>query len=411
MAKNYAAIYDSSNDSISLEQSLYLKVEGTRGQIAVPGNSDFLYTLAGGGLTFSQPRESSPHRSGRHNNNVIVKKTETTFSFSTYFNINTALGAPSAAEVDQPVRTLFKSLLGYEDASAGLVYDARNPPDVTFSLYEVGDKWARQGAGCFVQGGNMQFPGDGEATVEWSGDGKTVYLAGIAKSTFDNNAGNVIALQPGEGDRFSVGAQVMLIKDDGTTRSADTTAGSARTVTAQTSSTITVSGAVLADADGSVTPVYVCYYEPAAPTGIDNPVTGLVGSFAVASLGGSQCVRSVGIDVQNGHEKQDFCYGEAGLGGVLFTPGSRLTVNVTASLNLNHETFALVNRIQQGEEQDMTLILGDVAGRHFEALMPRVILDVPSFSVPETGTIPVEVSGIAYQTALAAADELTAKFI
>jgi hypothetical protein len=155
----------------------------------------------------------------------------------------------------------------------------------------------------------------------------------------------------------------------------------------------------------------LCYYEPAAPTGIDNPVTGLTGSFSIASLGGAQCIRSATINVQNNHEKMDYCYGEPGLGGPLFTPADRLTAEVSVELNVNHETFALVNRIREKEEQDLTLILGDVAGRHFEALMPRVIFSVPTFSVPETGTIPVTFTGNCYQTALDAADEITAKFI
>jgi len=411
MAKNYAAIYVSGNDSISLEQRLYLKLESSRGQIAIPGNNDFLFSLAGGGIEFSQPFESSPHRSGRHHNNTITKKTETTFSFSTYFNIDTTLGVPSAAEVDQPVRTLFKSLLGFEDATAGLLYNASIAPDLTFSLHEVGDMWARQAAGAFVQSGNMQFPGDGEATVEWAGDAKTAYFAGIAKSIVDNNGGNTVTLGVGEGDRFSVGAQVMIIESDGSTRSTDTTAGSARTVTAVVGDVVTLSGVALAGSDGSVTPVYLCYYEPSAPTGIDNPVTGLVGTVSIASLGGSICVRSVGINVQNNHEKIDYCYGEPGLGGPLFTPAERLTAEVEVELNLNHETFALVNRIRNSESQDVSVILGDAAGRHFEALMPRVIFSVPTFAVPETGTIPVSFSGSAYQTALDAADEITAKFI
>lgn len=410
MAKNYAAIYDSGNDSISLEQRLYLKLEASRGQIAVPANADFLYTLAGGGIEFMQPFESSPHRSGRHHNNKIKKKTETSFSFSTYFNIDETLGVASATEIDQPVRTLFKSLLGYEDASAGLIYDARTAPDLTFSLYEVGDMWSRQAAGAFVQAGNMQFPGDGESTVEWTGDAKTAYFAGIAKSIVNNSA-NTVTLGAGEGDRFTVGAQVMIIEANGTTRSADTPAGSARTVTSKVGDVLTLSGAVLADADGSVTPIYVCYYEPAAPTGIDNPVTGLTGSFSIASLGGSQCIRSASINVQNNHEKMDYCYGEPGLGGPLFTPAERLTAEVEVELNVNHETFALVNRIREEEDQDLTLILGSASGRHFEALMPRVIFSVPTFSVPDTGTIPVTLTGNCYQTVLDAADELTAKFI
>lgn len=410
MAKNYAAIYVSGNDSISLEQRLYLKLESSRGQIAIPGNNDFLYSLAGGGIEFSQPFESSPHRSGRHHNNTITKKTETTFSFSTYFNIDTTLGVPSATEVDAPVRTLFKSLLGFEDATSGLIYNASIAPDLTFSLHEVGDMWARQAAGAFVQSGNMQFPGDGEATVEWAGDAKTAYFAGIGKSLINNSA-NTVTLQTGEGDRFSVGAQVMIIKADGSTRSTDTPAGSARTVTAVVGDVVTLSGAALTDANGTTTPVYLCYYEPAAPTGIDNPVTGLIGTVSIASLGGSICVRSVGINVQNNHEKMDYCYGEPGLGGPLFTPAERLTAEVEVELNLNHETFALVNRIRNSESQDVSVILGDAAGRHFEALMPRVIFSVPTFAVPDTGTIPVSFSGPAYQTALDAADEITAKFI
>jgi hypothetical protein len=410
MAKNYAAIYTSGNDSISLEQRLYLKLEPVRGQIAVPGNGDFLYSLAGGGIEFSQPFESSPHRSGRHHNNTITKKTETTFSFSTYFNIDTTLGAASAAEVDQPVRTLFKSLLGFEDATAGLLYNASIAPDLTFSLHEVGDMWARQAAGAFVQSGNMQFPGDGEATVEWAGDAKTAYFAGIGKSIVNNSA-NTVTLGVGEGDRFSVGAQVMIIKSDGSTRSTDTPSGSARTVTAVVGDVVTLSGVALTDANGSVTPVYLCYYEPSAPTGIDNPVTGLVGTVSIASLGGSICVRSASINVQNNHEIMNFCYGEPGLGGPLFTPAERMTAEVEVELNLNHETFALINRIRDSEDQDISIVLGDAAGRHFEALMPRVIFSVPTFAVPDTGTIPVTYAGQAYQTVLDAADELTAKFI
>lgn len=410
MAKNYAAIYSSSNDSISLEQRLYLKLEGTRGQIAVPTNTDFLYSLSGGGIEFSQPFESSPHRSGRHHNNTITKKTETTFSFSTYFNIDETLGVASSAEIDTPVRTLFKSLFGYEDITAGAIYDARVAPDLTFSLYEVGDMWARQAAGVFVQGGNMQFPGDGEAMVEWSGDGKTVYFAGIAKSIVNNSA-NTVTLGTGEGDRFSVGSQVMVIKSDGLTRSTDTPAASARTVTAVVGDVVTLSGAVLADANGSVTPVYLCYYEPVAPTGIDNPVTGLTGTVVINSLGGSICVRSATVNVQNNHEKMDYCFGEPGLGGPLFTPADRMSADVEVEINVNHETFALINRIRNAESQAVTITLGSATGRRFELVMPRAIFSVPTFSVPETGTIPVTLSGKAYQTAYDAADEVTASFI
>ena len=71
MAKNYAALYDSTNDSSALEQRFYLKQESTKGNFIAPQNSDFFYTLGGGSIEFAQAFESSPHRSGRHHLDII----------------------------------------------------------------------------------------------------------------------------------------------------------------------------------------------------------------------------------------------------------------------------------------------------------------------------------------------------
>ena len=150
MAKNYADIYSSSNDVLALEQRWYAKLEGTRGVLAIPGDSDFFWTLGGGSISYSQNFESSPHRSGRHHSDIIKKKKETSFSFSTYFNIDESLGSASSSEIDAANRLFFKSLLGKEITSPNLKYTAETAPDVTFSLYECGDKWARQSPGAFI---------------------------------------------------------------------------------------------------------------------------------------------------------------------------------------------------------------------------------------------------------------------
>jgi len=42
--------------------------------------------------------------------------------------------------------------------------------------------------------------------------------------------------------------------------------------------------------------------------------------------------------------------------------------------------------------------------------MPRVIFDVPSISVPETGSIQVTLKGMALQSTLDAADEVTVSY-
>jgi hypothetical protein len=409
VAKNYADIYSSSNDVLALEQRWYAKAESERGVLSVPANGDFFWTLGGGSISYSQAFESSPHRSGRHHTDIIKKKKETSFSFSTYFNIDESLGAASSSQIDAANRLFFKSLLGKEVTSPNLKYTAETAPDVTFSLFECGDKWARQSPGAFIQGGNMSFPGDGEAKVEWSGAAKEAFFVGIGKSTVDNEGGNTVTLQAGEGDAFRVGAAVMLVKADGVTRSSDTPAGSARMVTGIAGDVITLSGTALADADGSAAAVYLSYYEPAAPSAINNPVTGLVGSMTIASLDVS-AFRSATVNIQNNHEVVNYSFGTDGLASPYFVPGSRLTATVTVECNLNAETIRLFNRIQDFEAQDLQIVLGQAAGRHLEVACPSVKFKVPAFSLPDTGSVPVSFEGDAYQSAVDAADEIAVEF-
>lgn len=410
MAKNFAAIYASENDSSSLNQEIYLKVETTRGQIIAPTSSDFLYTLAGSTIEFTQPIESSPQRSGRHHTDEIKSKKELSWTLPALFNIDTSLGAASSAEIDTPVRALYKSLLGYEDTSAGAVYDARNDPSTSFSLFEIADKWSKQCRGCFVDGATLTFPGDGRAQQEFRGMGKDAFLIGIGKSTVNNNAVNTVTLQAGEGKRFRVGGLVMIIESDGTTRSADTPDGSPRTVTAVNGDIATLSGAVLADANGSVTPVYLCYYQPATKTAISNPITGLVGSFSVVGLD-SQCLRNGTITIENAHEAINYCYGHDALDDRLFVAANRMTATLSIEMNLNEDTLGLYNSIADFTGQDVTIVLGAASGRRLEVAMPNVKFSLPSISVPETGSIPVTYEGTCYQTDLDQYDEITVSFI
>lgn len=410
MAKNYAEIYNSANDSIALEQRWYAKLEASRGTAIAPGNTDFFYTLGGGSIAYAQPFESSPHRSGRHNNGIIVKKKTTSWSLTTYFNIDEVQPSASLTEIDAAIRLLFKSVLGNEIVSGGSpVFNSAVPPDLTFTLMEVGDKWSRQARGAFVEAATMTFPGNGEATIAWSGNARDAVLCGIAKSAVANT-GNVVTVLTGEQDRIPIGAMVMIIKANGTTRSADTAAGSMRFVVSKSGNAITLSGATLADADGSTNPIYLAYYEPSAPAAINNPVTGLVGSMSVASTT-QDCFRQVVLAITNSHELEDYCYGTDSLGDKVFVPGSRMNAAITIEANLNNEILELFNRVTEFEAQDIQLILGDAAGRHFTLDVPKAIFPVPAFAVPDTGSIPVSFAGTAYQTAFDAADEVTASFL
>jgi len=421
MGKNFADIYASSNDAIALEQKFFLKEEVTRGLAAVPAATDFLYTLSGGTINFQQPVESSPHRSGRHHTSVIKQKTTTEWSLPTFFNIDTLLGAASTAEIDLAVRLLWKSLMGKEDITGGSpVFTAGTPPDVTFSMFENGDHWAVQAPGAFVESNNASFPGDGQAQSEWAGMAKTALTVGMGQSTIDNDGGATVTVAAGEGERFPTNAMVMIVEADGVTRSADTPNGTPAYVGTVTGDVVQLLDApggtplVLADANGSValTPIYLTYYEPEEPhVAINDPQTGLQGSLTIVGLGATDCVRSAGINMVNNHELQDFCYGEEGLGGRLFTPGGRFTAEVTLELNLNKELTGFLNKIKAFDGEDITIILGDATGRHLQIEVPKAIFSIPEISVPDTGTIPISFTGNAYQTALDAADEVTVSFL
>ena len=410
MAKNFAAIYESTNDSYAIEQSIYIKQEATRGQLIPPSPTDFLYTLSGGGLSHSQPFDSSPHRSGRHNNNIIKKKKECSWSLSTFFNIDETLPAADAAEIDVPARVLYKSLLGYEDTTSGLLYDSRVAPSVTFSMFEMGDKWSKQGRGCFVESGAMNFPGDGEAKCEWAGNAAEAVMVGIAKSTARNDAGHSVTVATGEGVYFPVGSLVMIVKADGVTRSSDTPNNTARVVTAVVGDVVTLSGASLTDVDGTSSAVYLTYYEPVTKTGIDNPVTGLKGSVTIPSIG-SQVVRMAKIDLKNSHELVNYGFGTDALSGPVFVPGSRLQADISVEMNLSAKVLAFFNKVQAFKDQACTIVLGNPSGRHLEITVPRVYFKVPAITVPETGSIPVTFEGTCLQSALDAADEVTVKFV
>lgn len=410
MAKNYATIYGSTGDSTALIQKFYLKEETTRGVLAVPAGTDFFYVLGGGSINFSQPINPSPHKSGRHNNSAIKEKKSLEWSFPTFVNLD--VGEPAGVtELDPALRVLWKSLLGKETVSgSGVAYDSSAEPSVTFSIMEVGDKWAKQAMGLFVDSCEVSLPGDGQSQLNWSGMGVEAYLVGIGKSTVDNDGGQTVTLQADEGKLFPVGSKVMLIEADGSTRSADTPANMARTVVSVVGDVVTLDGAPLADADGTGGALYLCYFEPPTSVAIDNPQTGLVGTFSSSSIPGNPCIRSATINIQNGHELVNYCWGHDAASNAIFVPASRLEVDVSIELSLNKHTAYLYNAITQFEAQDLLFKLGDVASRYFEVNLPKVIFQVPSISVPENGSIPVTFEGKAYQQSLDAADECVVSY-
>lgn len=418
MGKNYKNIFERTGDSVALNQKFYVIPETTKGVMVGPTDSSFFYTKGGGAVTHTQPKQSSPHRSGRHNTDIYKEKKVTEWNIPTFVNIDTSQLAAGVAEVEDGIQTLWLSLLGKEDTSGtGVVYTSENDPDLTFSLHECGDKWAQQVPAAFVQQGVLSLPGDGQAGIEWTGRGADRFRMGISISSVDNDGGNTFTCDTAShAKRFQVGGLVMIIEGDGETRSADTPNGSYRKVTARDTGTgvVTLDGAPLADADGSGgagTEVYLVYAEPEAPVGIADIQTGLVGSADIGSLGTLSCMRSASITMNNNHEVVDYCYGTDGLANPYFVPGSRLQVDTELEMNLNDAVIEFLDDLDSFTAQALEFILGDVTGRHLKVEIPKQIFDVPSTSLPEEGSIPVTFSGTGFQTALDAADEITVSYL
>jgi hypothetical protein len=415
MAKNFASIFARTGDSIALEQKFFLVKETSKGTLIGPTAADFLYTKQGGSVNHTQPKVSSEHRSGRHNTDIYLEKKKTEWTLPMFININVGVGA-GTTEVDTSVRLLWESLLGKETVSSGLIYDASVDPDITFSLFENGDKWAQQCYAAFPEEAEISLPGDGVAGVQFKGRCANRHRVGIGKSVVDNSGGNTVELTtPAHAKRFPVGALVMLVKSDGVTRSTDTATGTYRKVTARDTTTgiVTLSGAALADADGTAgTGIYLCYAEPASPTGIANIQTGLKGSVSVDGLGGTLgLVRSAKVTLKNNHEVVDYGYGTDELAPPYFIPGGRLDVAVEIEINLNDNVIQFLDDLDAFEAQAINLFLGNTATRHFKIELGKVFFDVPSTSLPQNGSIPVTLSGTGFQSALDAADEVKVKYL
>lgn len=411
MAKDFSAIY-SQGDSIGLEYKTFIKEETTKGTFEIPAGTDFIDTLSGTTGSLALPFSPSPSKSGRHNQSVIIEKEATTWSVVSLFNF-TETGAWAATGVDLAWRALMKNLLGKETVNASdITYDTATPPSTSFTMLQNGDVQGLQFVGAFANTAEFSLPGDGYAQQTFSGNAKTMYRMGIGQTTTDNNSGNTITLQSGEGSRFEENGYIMIITDaaGGATRSADTPDGSPRKVTDITGDVLTVDGAVLADADGDTGGAfYVCYYEPTTPSAKDTPVTGLTGSVSFSSGLTKDCVRSINFSIDNQHEIQDYCYGKSGLSDVLYTAGGKFNCTASIEMNLDHELVGYLNDLKDIVDETLTVTLGDTANNYME-WVSKLKFAIPEIPVPDSGSVVVNLESLCFQSATDAADEFTVKY-
>jgi hypothetical protein len=418
MAKNFKSIYDNTGDSISLEQQYFVKEEITAGTLIGPTDTDFLFTLPGT-VDFSQSNDPSEHRSGRHNNDTIKGKKVVDWEIPTYINIDIGVAA-GITELDLAMRLLWEVTLGRELIPGGVTFDAVTTPNKTMSIFENGDKVATQVNAAFVETAVIAVPGDGTPGFTFGGGASDRKRVGIGSFTTDAGVHTpgtpeVILDNPSEAKRFPVGSLVMIIEADGATRSADTLNGTYRSVVSRDTGTgsVIISGADLLDADGSATTAFfIAYAEPETPTSINGIQSGLEGSFSIDGLGGLQsCIRSMTINIDNQVERVDYCALTDSLSAPYVVYGDRLMVTVDMELNLNDNSLEWLDDKDAFIADDIDVIIGDSATRHFRIDLPKVEFAPPSTPIPDSGSVPFTAAGLALQTASGAGDEILLSYL
>ena len=370
-----------------------------------PGR-EFLY-MTKCGLKVGQPFELSAHRTGRQGSSIIKKKIAAEGDIELYLNFDEAGSVPL---IDQPVREILENVLGREVSTSALKrYDAVNPGSSFLSILQGNNVFARAFNGCYGKSLKISLPGDGEAkmTIPFKArDGKYATLGKLA--ALISNSANVV-LTAGEADKFDTGSRVMLVDIDGRT----VLAGARGDISFRRTGTAT---GVLSEAVGVLEDIPVgAYLAPWTPHnfdqyGIDNPVTGLVGTISLD--GGSTTIeeiRSCEISFDPKVEDQDNYYGADGNRGRVV--GGRAEITIDLDVMLSNSQAQQIMQARRFEAKNILVKLGDPTGRHLRFIFPRVLFAVPDVELPDEGSVPLKLAGKALQSNVGSLDAFAMEYV
>jgi len=396
-------ITDGSLNNVADDLNLGVGNAGT--EVVGTDDQDFLqYTT--GGINFSQPVESNTHRSGRDHVGVIKQKKVVEMTIDTYLNMSGSAGD----SIDTALRVLLKSAHGKETVTPGLsIKYERGIPNFTFSIAKVGTIFGEYYDGCYVKDNNITAPGDAPVTMNFSGGGSDASIAGVGQVNGAVVASASVVLDGGNFpaiERYTEGARVMAIAADGRTIVAGAD-GTLSVVSATIGTdTLVLSTTIDVEDNGFIVP-----WNPGAvqKTGRDAIFTDLAGTFKMKASGTATCATNISIDFVNDHVDINNCFGLDANAG--FVPGSRMTATQTATFDLSNENMGDLVQARKFGGFVPELIIGEVATRHLKITSPKWITSVPPIDVPESGVVPVEFSGIFYQSTAGAQDSYVLEFL
>lgn len=377
-----------------------LKLGAANGGTEVAGTDDqdfLLYTT--GGITYDQPIESNAHRSGRFHSGIVKQKKNIEFDFDTYINMSGTAGD----SLDTAVKLLKKAMLGKMTVNAGasIVFE-QDLPTTYFSLVRVSTIFGEYYAGGYVRGMGMAFPGDGPATVKYTGRAATRGISGLGKLSAAVTASTSVVLGAGEAKRYSQNGRVMLVDTDGRTI-LDGMDGSLKVVSVSVGTdTVVLNTATTAPMNGYLVP-----WNPGAvqSTARDNIYTDLVGSAKLVAGGSNVSLTEISLDLQNDHNDLDNHFGAEGNEG--YIAGNRMTPTLGMTFNLSNENFGEVVQASEFGGFAPEIVLGNEAsGRYLKITAPKWIPAVPPIELPENGPTSVTLEGNLLESAPGARDPL-----
>lgn len=392
-------ITDSSSNNVADD----LKLGVANGGTEAAGTNDqdfFLYTS--GGITFSQPISSNPHRTGRFHNGIIKSKKVVEFDMDCMLNMSGSAGD----SLDTALRLLYESATGSETVVGSTSIDyTQGLPNFTFSAVKASTIFAEYYTGLYVKDFSLEAPGDAPVTQKFAGMGSDGKIAGIGKVNGAVSASATVILDATQAKRFTVGSRVMVVDPDGRTILAgyDGTLV-VNTVTVATH-TLVLSSAITVDDNGYIVP-----WHPGAvqQTARDNIYTDLEGSFKFTDSGNTVCATNISFSLANDHIDLNNCFGVDHNEG--FAAGNRATWNLSVTLDLSNENFGDLVQTREFGGLDGELVIGSTSGRYLLIDFRKWIVSVPPIDLPENGTTPVTFEGILYQTEAGAQDPVTLSF-
>lgn len=387
-------------NDISLELKLGVSNSGT--EAAGTADTDFLlYTT--GGITFAQPVESNAHRAGRYHTGIIRQKKVVEFDFDTYINMSGSAGA----SIDDAVALLIENALGSKTVNSGVSIDfAQGHTCDYMSAAKVSTIFGEYYTGLYVQNWNLEFPGDGPATMKFTGRGADCQIAGLAQVNGAVSASTSVVLNAGESRRYSVGSRVMVVDPDGRTILHGYDGSLTVNAIVDSTHTLTLSAAVTVADNGFVVP-----WDPGAAgqTARDAVFTDLVGHFKADQQGSNVDVTNISLAFENNHVDFDNRFGSDTNKGR--AAANRLTGNLSVTFDLSNETMGDVVRARDFGGFDPEIVLGSTSsGRYLRIRAPKWIPAVPTLDIPENGTTEVTLEGTLYQSAPGQKDPFSVSF-